>query len=153
MGRLAGGTPGPRRAGPPPGAYEEPQYKALARHQGLRKHESSLLTQVRTGKVGLRAFLFERKVPSIATPLCRYGEAQETAVHLVLDCSELEHYREALRQQQFPRALYTLRDFVVLTANPRRAASVIRWLLSTGRFPEFRFAEQMRDEEEDPGGQ
>ena len=72
------------------GAYEEPQYKALARHQGLRKHESSLLTQVRTGKVGLRAFLFEKKVPGIATPLCRCGEAPETAAYLVLNCPELE---------------------------------------------------------------
>ena len=65
--RLAGEIP--EQATPPPGVYEESHYKALARYQGLRKHESSLLIQVRTGKVGLRAFLFEKKVPGIATPL------------------------------------------------------------------------------------
>lgn len=31
--------------------------KALNKHKNLRKHESSLLTQVRTGKVGLKSLL------------------------------------------------------------------------------------------------
>jgi hypothetical protein len=39
------------------------------KHAELKKHESSFLTQVRTGKVGLRAFLFQRKVPDVRTPL------------------------------------------------------------------------------------
>ena len=89
----------------------------MARHQGLRKHESSLLTQIRTGKIGLWAFLFERWVPSIATPWYRCSSrALETAVHLVLDCPELEGPRYILWQQQYPRALSTYQDFVETTA-------------------------------------
>ena len=64
-------------------------YDALKKHRDLLKHESSLLTQIRTGKVGLRAFLFEHKVPEVATPWCPCGEAPETAAHLVLDCRDL----------------------------------------------------------------
>jgi len=64
-------------------------YDALKKHHGLRKHESSLLTQIRTGKVSLRAFLFKRKVPEVATPRCSCGEAPETATHLILDCRDL----------------------------------------------------------------
>lgn len=37
--------------------------RALKRHKGLRKHESATLVQIRTGKIGLRASLAERRVP------------------------------------------------------------------------------------------
>ncbi len=38
---------------------DDPDFKKpLKKHDGLRKHESSLLVQIRTGKVGLNAFLF-----------------------------------------------------------------------------------------------
>ena len=99
----------------------------MARHQGLYKHESSLLTQIRTGKIGLRAFLFERGVPSIATLQCRCSSrAPETVVHLVLDCPELEGPCYILRQQQYPRALSIYQDFVETTARLQRVPSVVR---------------------------
>lgn len=52
--------------------------KGIARYKGLLKHEASLLMQVRTEKVGLGAFLFQRKVPGVSTPRCRCGDAKET---------------------------------------------------------------------------
>ena len=70
--------------------------KALRKHQGLRKHESSLLTQIRTGKVGLKAFLFQRKVLEIMTPYCHYGLGKETPVHLVIFCLDLAKERQRL---------------------------------------------------------
>ena len=76
------------------------------------------------------------------------GIAPETAAHLVLDCPELQGARRVLQLQQYPRALRTYQDFVQATARPQRAAGVVRWLLSTGRFPEFRLAERFRAEEE-----
>ena len=49
----------------PPGAPtspadHEPEFeegKSLERHKGLRKHESPVLIQIRTRKIGLRTFL------------------------------------------------------------------------------------------------
>jgi hypothetical protein len=81
--------PPDRHRAPVPAAWPEFNYDALKKHYGLLKHESSLLTQIRTGKVGLRAFLFERKVPDVATPQCICGKAPETAAHLALDCQDL----------------------------------------------------------------
>jgi hypothetical protein len=78
-------------------------YDTLKKHQHLCKHESSLLTQIRTGKVGLRAFLFERKVPEVATPRCPCREALETAAHLVLNYLRLD--RQGVNLQW---VLYTL---------------------------------------------
>jgi hypothetical protein len=38
--------------------------------EGLQKAESFLLIQLRTRKIGLRAFLFERRVPDVIPSLC-----------------------------------------------------------------------------------
>ena len=89
--------PDPRRE-PAPVIYTAPLFKILEKYHSLSKHESSLLTQIRTGKVGLRAFLFERKVPEVATPRCLCGEAPETAAHLTLDCQQLSQQREDLQR-------------------------------------------------------
>jgi hypothetical protein len=121
-------------------------YDALKKHKDLLKHESSLLTQIRTGKVGLRAFLFERKVPNVVTPRCLCGEAPETTAHLVLDCRGLDQQREDLRRTMAPRAIYSYRDFAAATVMKKTAYELIRWLLSTGRFPEYRLAEQYKAE-------
>ena len=80
---------GQRRAAEP--AEADPVFKAnlaIKKHKGLKKHESSLLTQIRTGKVGLRAFLFKRHVPDVNT-LCRCGQGEETPAHLAVFCQEL----------------------------------------------------------------
>jgi hypothetical protein len=140
------GEPPDRRQALPPAARPVFSYDALKKHKDLFKHESSLLTQVRTGKVGLRAFLFERKVPDVVTPRCLCGEAPETVAHLVLNCRDLAQPREELRRLMAPKAMQTYRDFVAATAKKKTAHVLIRWLLSTGRFPEYRLAEQYRAE-------
>ena len=38
----------------------------------IKKHESALLTQLRTGKVGFNAFFYSIKVPDIQGPECDY---------------------------------------------------------------------------------
>ena len=67
--------------------------KYYRRHKDLKKAESSALTQARTGKIGFRAFLFKRRVPGVATPLCECGEAPETVSYLLEGCST---YQDAL---------------------------------------------------------
>lgn len=124
--------------------------EATEKHRGLRKHESSVLTQLRTGKIGLRAFLFQRRVPDVPTPLCRCGTARETPEHLALDCPDEEEGRAALRRAIAPRALRTSRDFAEATADPETAGQVVRWFLELReRLPEFRLAEEIRAEDEE----
>ena len=63
--------------------------KALRRHEGLTKAQSSLLAQARTGDISLRDYLFKRKVPGVLTPYYECGEGRETVEYLVVWCTSL----------------------------------------------------------------
>lgn len=123
---------------------------ALAKYRGLRKHEASILLQTRTGKIGLRAFLFERKVPDVTSPLCSCGTEAETPAHLALSCVLLADEREELRRSLAPRSLRSHRDFEAVTADPESAALLVRWLLTTGRFGQYALAAQIGGYTEKP---
>jgi hypothetical protein len=129
--------------------FEFTRAKALDKHKGLIKVESSILTQVRTGKIGLAAFLFQRGAP-VATPRCRCGMGEETPAHLVLKCPIApERHRLAAASP-----LLTSRDFIAATTEPRRAAVIARWLLHIGRLSSYGVARQLAAEEiEDQWGQ
>lgn len=77
-----------------------PDKQVLRLHKGLHKEaESSLIVQLRTGKCGLRRFLFSRQVPDVTTPQCSGGSGDETPEACV----------HVLSQQQGP-AGYGRRD-------------------------------------------
>jgi hypothetical protein len=120
----------------------------LASHEGLAKHESSLITQIRTGKIGLRAFLFYRRVPDVETPLCECGTGRETALHVTVGCPNWDEERESLRQAIAPRALSNRRDFSSLMTNKDTAKIVARWFLSLGIIGSYRLAEEIQRERE-----
>ena len=69
-----------------PADYPDFTQATLAKNSGLQKHESSLLVQIRTGKVGLRALLYSRGVPDVTSPGCDYGAGKETVIHLLAEC-------------------------------------------------------------------
>ena len=51
----------------------------------MRRAQSSLTIQLRTGKIGFRAFLYKMKVPGIEDPLCNCCEdGKEMTVEHVL---------------------------------------------------------------------
>lgn len=60
--------------------------KHLALHKTLTKAESSLLTQLRTGRISLEKFLYKRKVSCIDSPLCDCGKEEQDVQH-VLNCA------------------------------------------------------------------
>jgi hypothetical protein len=47
-----------------------PTKKVLQLHERLSKRESALLVQLRTEKIGLDDFLFNRHVPTVTCPRC-----------------------------------------------------------------------------------
>jgi hypothetical protein len=123
--------------------------RALRRHKGLRKHESATLIQIRTGKIGLRAFLAELRVPGIVTPLCPCGTGPETPEHIIIHCPDLQQERLGLQSigRHSPR---TRRDLAEASRHPSTAGALAKWMLRIGRLWEFRLAEQIARAEEAP---
>ena len=90
--------------------------------------------------MGLRAFLYQRQVPDIDTPLCRYGRGPETLAHVILYCPDLQRQRAGLRAQFEPNRIQSIRDLGEATIDPKRNLLLLKWLLATGRLPEYRLA-------------
>jgi hypothetical protein len=68
----------------------------LKLHEGLRKAESALLIQARTGRTGLAKFLYGRSVPGFITATCQCRAGHETLCHMALYCTYIRSRQEAL---------------------------------------------------------
>ncbi|KAH7548744.1 RNasehypothetical proteinH domain containing protein [Bipolaris maydis] len=60
--------------------------KVLKLHENLSKRENALVVQMRTEKIGLNDFLFNRKMAEVVSARCECGERRQTAAHILLRC-------------------------------------------------------------------
>lgn len=67
--------------------------KVLRIHRGLPRALRTVKIQMRTGKIGLRHYLYQRGVPDIQDGNCRCGRATQTVRH-VLTCPLFRNLRE-----------------------------------------------------------
>ena len=109
---------------------------ALRLHSGLPKAHSSLLTQIRTGKIGLAGFLHGCRVPGFESPACACGWQWETAKHVIVDCPRCSRERMQLRQA------VASTDFHRLSSDPRAAAALTTWFLRLNLLPQFSWAQE-----------
>ena len=101
-------------------------------HLGASKATSSLITQIRTEKIGLNAFLADRHVPDkVATCTCE--RSRQTAKHIILYCPEYADERDSLY------AAAGTKDYSKMLATPRGAKAAAQWLQRTGLLPQFNF--------------
>jgi hypothetical protein len=135
-----------------PAEKEFPTKDPLIKHRGLLKHESSVLIQLRTGKIGLNSFLHRRRVPDIPSPLCSCGTAPETPCHIAVDCPLNTAARERLTISLASQPMRSYRDFVAALEDTKKAQIVARWFLTLGRLQEFRLAIEIRGTSKEQAG-
>jgi hypothetical protein len=114
-----------------------PTSRVLGLHKQLRKAESSLLVQARTGKIGLASFLFDRKVPGLASGQCSCGNGLETPRHIALFCTREEERRHLLRAGGAPV------DYQSLVGSPQGAMLFTRWMICSGRLGQYSLARSL----------
>ena len=63
-----------------------PSATILKIHDNIKRSMTSVITQIRTEKIGLGAFLHQCKVPGYETPQCDCGGGKQTASHVLAKC-------------------------------------------------------------------
>ena len=106
-------------------------------HEDLPKAASSVLVQMRTNCNGFRHFLSRRRVPGIESGMCECGTGRETAKHVVVHCP-LSEGKEVLRKGRQGTI-----DYKWLTTDRHGAARLARWLISSGRLPQYQLAHNL----------
>ncbi|PQE26687.1 reverse transcriptase protein [Rutstroemia sp. NJR-2017a BBW] len=113
-------------------AHGHPDSKNLKLYGRLRKAESSVLFQARTGRIGLRRFLASARVPGIESGECLCGQGLETAEHTLLACADQPppHWEPGTR-------------FEELVSEAETAAVVARQLIRSGKLRQYSLAAQL----------
>ncbi|KAK4069807.1 hypothetical protein Purlil1_13645 [Purpureocillium lilacinum] len=117
----------------------KPTKKVLRLHDGLSKRQSALLVQLRTEKIGLDDFLFNRRVPDATKANCLCREGRQTVSHVLLRCRK---YRQ-LRHQELGHlpGRHDLRDIM---SERKAAAKAIKFMELTEVLGQFRIESQTR---------
>ena len=115
-----------------------PSRSVLKLHQGLRKAESSLITQIRSGRIGLAAFLNKANVPGYESPTCQCGQARETATHVIIHCPRFAEIRHILEDPVTGQL-----DIRALTGTSAGTQRLARWFMKLRILPQFQLAEQL----------
>ncbi|KAK0369062.1 zinc knuckle [Colletotrichum limetticola] len=72
-------------------SHAKPTKKVLELHEGLSKRQSALLVQMRTEKIGLQDFLFNRRIPGITNANYPCREGRQTVSHILLRCRRFDN--------------------------------------------------------------
>ena len=110
----------------------------LRLYEKLIKAEGSALCQARTEKIGLQRFLFQRKVPGIASPACPCGRGDQTAAHSFVECAD--------RRSRSLRAFgYVTKEEVFrCLSHHDTAPDMARALVQSGWLPQFRVFNELQ---------
>ena len=96
----------------------------------MTKAMSSLVMQIRTEKIGLNAFLADRRVPGYI-PSCGCGWSRQTAKHIIRYCPDWHEQRTNLI------GLQSWGNYQKLIETPAEAKIVAQWLQRTELLPQF----------------
>jgi hypothetical protein len=113
-----------------------PNEAVLKLHFRLRKAESSVLVQARTGRIGLAKFLYNRKVLGVLTAQCRCRAREETPQYIALFCIDETERR---RHLQVSGRL----DYQQLIGTNGGAKRLVEWMIRSRRLGQFSLARHL----------
>lgn len=110
-----------------------PNDKFMKLAKGLRKGQTSMLVQLRTGHIPLNAYLHRFHLRD--DPDCPHcPDESETVQHFLFDCPEYKWERHQLRRKLGRGA----NSMACLTGTKAGARQLLKYIESTGRFPTYR---------------
>lgn len=110
-----------------------PSQKTLVYWSGLRKATASILIQLRTGRIGLRAYL--NRINRRDSARCDCGLGNQTVNHILLECPLLQDEREWMRNTLSDRGVALRRDNLLERLEARTI--VAEFVVRTGLLDQF----------------
>src|SRR5277367_7089565 len=97
---------------------------------------------MRCKRTGLWQFLNKDRVAACETEQCDSGTGPETPWHVLLHCPHEKECRIVFKEAQGGHL-----DFARLLNTPKGALSASKWMIRSGRIPQFQLAGQLLYEE------
>lgn len=113
---------------------EVPTKKTLEYWNGLRKATASILMQLRTGRIGLGAYLARINRRESSRCSCELGN--QTVNHVLLECPSHQEERDWMRSALSEQGIALRRD--ELLARPEARTIVAEFMTRTGLLDQFR---------------
>jgi hypothetical protein len=117
-----------------------PSKGVLKLHQKLSKSLSSILVQMRTGRIGLREYLHSRNVPDIEDDRCQCRQAPQTISHVLLACRWYVRLRKNLWVEENgkgrTRRIRTT-DLKEILNTPKYAIKATKFIMATRLLRQF----------------
>jgi ribonuclease HI len=118
---------------------ELPTKKTLEYWSDLRKATASILMQLRTGRIGLAAYLHRINRRESARCSCNLGT--QTVSHVLLECPQLQDERDWMRNALSERGVALRLD--ELLARPEARAIVAEFMIRTNLLEQFQAVDRM----------
>ena len=119
------------------------QIKLLNLYKNVPKAVSSVIIQMRTGKIGLRACLYKWKVPEIDNAHCTCDRGDQTLKHVLLQC-----HRFRKERRQTLRSLQT-NDISMILNDPDMVKKAAKFMIQTGLLGQFKAVRSILREAEE----
>ena len=127
---------------------ELPSKKTLEYWSDLRKATASILMQLRTGRIGLSAYL--NRINRRESARCDCDLGNQTVSHVLLECPLLQDERDWMRNALSDRGLSLRRD--ELLARPEARTVVAEFMVRTGLLGQFQAVDPMALDMEEGDG-
>jgi ribonuclease HI len=121
-----------------------PSKRSLKVYKGLRKGHSSVLLQLRTGRIGLNHFLY--KIGIKESDRCGCDEGSQTPRHILMACRLLSGLRQEMWRRIDKLGLERREDYDTLVNEPKAARYVADFMIKTGLLGQFQAVEPLNEE-------
>lgn len=108
----------------------------LGLYANMPKAQSSVAVQLRTGKIGLRAFLYKRRVPGIKSTGCECGWRYQDAHHMLIFCPNHQVGRDEMTKKAGTK------DFRRIVATSKGLGAATEWIIQRGILGQYSLAKE-----------